>query len=67
MATGNETKNPSQKEERTISYEDESQIKEILFEMQLEDFLLVRHTPAKKELKFKKIVAWPETLITGEP
>jgi hypothetical protein len=50
-------------EERIISYEDNSQIQEIICNLELEDFLLVEHKTNTKKLVFKKLFEEPETVI----
>jgi hypothetical protein len=48
-------------EERIINYEEENQIQNIIEELLLEDFLLVKHSNTKKQLHFKKINSLLET------
>jgi hypothetical protein len=50
-------------EERIISYEDNSQVEEIITTLGLENFLLVEHKTNSKKLVFKKLTQEPETII----
>jgi hypothetical protein len=53
-------------EEKIIHYDNFSEVDEIISKMTLNEFLLVEHKSSKKQLFFKKVPYFPETLIIGE-